>query len=344
MKAAVMQEGGGLKVQDVPEPGEPGPDRVKVKIAYCGICGSELHMLDPEYTSRPPQFKRPPGEGPRGPMIGGHEASGTVVAIGSDVKGIEVGQRVGMNFRSPCGTCYYCRNKLEHFCERIIPATGSYAEYAMYHANAIYHLPDNVSLEVGALLEPVSVAVHTVDIAEIHPGCTVVVLGAGPIGILVLEVAQRAGAAKILVSEPVEARRELAKKLGATVVVDPVNEDLQKATDELTEGRGFDRVIDASGKLAVAKQALDLADKGAIVVWAAMYPVGAEVGVPPSTMYGKELTIKGVFVSPYSFPRSVNLLSELELEPLISIRPIEEINEAFRDLLAGKGMKVLIKP
>ena len=345
MKAAVMKEGGGLEVQDVPEPGEPGPDRVKVKIAYCGICGSELHSLDPEYTSRPSQFKRPPGGMMNmGPRIGGHEASGTVVAVGSNVQGIEVGDRVGMNFRSPCGTCYYCRNKMEHFCERVIPATGGYAEYAMYHANAIYKLPDDVSLEVGALLEPVTVAVHTVDIADIYPGCTLAIMGGGPIGMLVLEVAKIAGAAKILMSEPVESRRKLAEQLGATVTVDPLNENLEEISMKLTEDRGFDRVIDASGKLAVARQCIELAGKCATVVWAAMYPVGAEVGVPPSEMYGKELTIKGVFISPYSFPRSVNLLNKLDLEPLISIRPIEEINDAFHDLLAGKDMKVLIKP
>jgi 2-desacetyl-2-hydroxyethyl bacteriochlorophyllide A dehydrogenase len=344
MKAAVMQEDGGLKVQDVPEPPEPGPDRVKVKIAYCGICGSELHSLDPEYRSRPPQFRRPPGGASMGPRIGGHEASGVVTAVGSNVQGIEVGQRVAMNFRSPCGTCYYCRNKLEHFCQRVIPATGAYAEYALYHANAIYALPDDVSLEVGALLEPVSVAVHTVDLADIYPGCTLAIMGAGPIGILTLEVALKAGAARVLVSEPVESRREMAKQLGATAVVDPLKENLEKVGKELCDGRGFDRVIDASGKLAVAKQAMELADYGATVVWAAMYPVGAEVGVVPSNMYAKELTIKGVFISPYCFPRSVNLLSELNLEPLISIRPIEEINQAFHDLLAGKGMKVLIKP
>ncbi|MFC2009965.1 zinc-binding dehydrogenase [Chloroflexota bacterium] len=345
MKAAVRPEEGGLKVQDVPEPGDPGPYQVKVKIAYCGICGSELHMFDPEFTSRGPMFPRRPGMAMRpGPRIGGHEASGTVVAIGSEVQGIEVGDRVGMNFRSPCGTCYYCRNKQEHFCERVIPHTGSYAEYAMYHANAIYKLPDNVSLEVGALLEPVTVAVHTVDIAGIKAGDTVAILGAGPIGILCQEVAQKAGAAKVLVSEPVESRRELAKKLGATVVVDPINEDLMEATNKLTEDRGFDVVIDASGKLAVAQQALEVAGRGATVVWAAMYPSGAEVGVAPSMMYHKELTIRGVLISPYCFPRSVNLLAELELEPLISIRPIEEIEQAFHDLLAGKGMKVLIKP
>ncbi len=344
MKAAVMKEGGALEVQDMPEPPEPGPDQVKVKIAYCGICGSELHSLDPEYTSRPSVFKRPPGAGPMGPRIGGHEASGTVVAVGPNVQGIEVGDRVGMNFRTPCGTCYYCRNMQEHFCERVIPATGSFAEYAMYHPNAVYKLPDDVSLEVGALLEPVTVAVHTVDIADIHPGHTVGIFGGGPIGILVLEVAKIAGAARILVSEPVESRRKLAEQLGATVTVDPLNEDLEAATMKLTDGRGFDRVIDASGKIVVARQSIDLAARGATVVWAAMYPTGVEVGVPPSDMYIKELTIKGVFISPYSFPRSINLLNELDLEPLISIRPIEEINDAFHDLLAGKGMKVLIKP
>lgn len=344
MKAAVMVEGGGLEVQDMPEPGEPGPDQVKVKIAYCGICGSELHSLDPEYTSRPSQFKRPPGAGPMGPRIGGHESSGTVVAIGSNVKGIEVGDKVGMNFRTPCGTCYYCRNMQEHFCERVIPASGGYAEYAMYHPNAVYKLPDNVSLEVGALLEPVTVAVHTVDIADIHPGSTVAIMGGGPIGMLILEVAKIAGAAKILVSEPVESRRKLAEQLGATITVNPLKENLEEITMEVTEGRGFDRVIDASGKLAVARQCIEIAGRGATVVWAAMYPVGVEVGVPASVMYGKELTIKGVFISPYCFPRSVNLLTELDLEPLISVRPIEEINQAFHDLLAGKGMKVLIKP
>jgi len=170
------------------------------------------------------------------------------------------------------------------------------------------------------------------------------ILGAGPIGILIQEVALKAGATKVLVSEPVASRRELAKQLGATVVVDPTKENLQEAANKLTEGRGFDRVIEASGKPAVAKQALDLADRCGIVVWVAVYPFGTEISVPALHMNGKEITIKGVVISPYCFPRSINLLSELELEPLISIRPIEEINEAYHDLLAGKGMKVLIKP
>jgi len=340
LKAAVRQSGN-IVVMDIPTP-EPGPDMVQVKIAYCGICGSELHSLDPEYTSRRPAFPAPPPGAP--PRAMGHEASGVISKVGSNVKEYKVGQRVAMNFRSYCGSCYYCRNKMEHYCQAVIPATGSYAEYAVYHKSAIYALPDNVSLEEGALLEPVSVAVHTIDLANIQPGDTLCILGAGPIGLLIQEVAQLAGAAKILVSEPVESRRKLAKDLGATVVVDPLKENLEEAAKQLTEGRGFDTVIEASGKLAVAKQALTLADRCGTVVWAAMYPEDAEVGVAPSVMYHKELTIRGVFVSPYSFPRALNLLPVLKLKPLISVMPIEQIVDAFKGLLAGKGIKVLIKP
>jgi (R,R)-butanediol dehydrogenase/meso-butanediol dehydrogenase/diacetyl reductase/L-iditol 2-dehydrogenase len=340
MKAAVRQAGE-IVVMDIPVP-EPGPDQVQVKIAYCGICGSELHMLDPEFQKRRPAFPAPPPGAP--PRAMGHEASGVISKVGSNIKEYKVGQRVAMNFRGYCGACYYCRNKMEHFCQNVTPATGGDAEYAVYPKSAIYTLPDNVSLEIGALLEPVSVAVHTIDIANIKPGGTVAILGSGPIGLLIQEVAQIAGAAKILVSEPVESRRKVAKDLGATVVVDPIKEDLDAAAKKLTDGRGFDTVIDASGKLAVAKQALSLADACATVVWAAMYPEDAEVGVPPSFMYHKELTIKGVFVSPYAFPRSLNLLTVLNLQPLISIMPIEKIDEAFHQLIAGKGIQVLIKP
>lgn len=341
MKAAVMVSPGKLEVQDVPEP-QIAPDQIKVKIAYCGICGSELHAFDPEFQTGKPTFRGPMRTGPR---IMGHEASGVIAEVGSETKaGYKVGQRVAMDFRSYCGSCYYCRNKLQHFCERVTPASGAYAEYAVYKEDAIYPLPDFVTLEEGALLEPVSVAVHTVDLAGIKPGGTLAILGGGPIGLLILQVAQKAGASRILVSEPVDGRRELARQLGATVVVNPLKENLEEASMNLTDGRGFDTVIEASGKLAVAKQAVTLADNGGTIVWAAMYPGGSEVSVVPSYMYARELTIRSVFVSPYCFHRAMNLVPQLNLKPLISVRPIEQIVDAFYSLLKGQGMKVLIKP
>jgi L-iditol 2-dehydrogenase len=338
MKAAVLTEARTIEVQDVPEP-EPGPGQIKVRITYCGVCGSELHLFDPEFArSRPPMQQRP------GPRIMGHEACGVISAVGSGVEGYEVGQRVAMNFRGPCGACYYCRNGKEHFCEKVFPATGGYAEYALYKENMVYGLPDNVSLEEGALLEPVSVAVHTIDLANIHPGGSVAIIGGGPIGLLILELACKAGAAKILVSEPAAGRRQMAKQLGAHVVVDPLHENLEEAGKKFTGSRGFDTVIEAVGKLAVAEQAVSLADNGGTVVWAAMYPQGAKAGVAPAYMYSKELTIRSVFISPYCFPRALNLLPELKLKPLISIMPLADINKAFQQLIEGRGIKILLKP
>ncbi len=341
MKAAVMVSPGKVEVQDVPEP-QINRNQIKVKIAYCGICGSELHAFQPEFQTGKATFRGPQRTGPR---IMGHEASGTIVEVGPDTKaGYKVGQRVAMDFRCYCGSCYYCRNKMQHFCERVTPASGAYAEYAVYNEDAIYVLPDDVTLEQGALLEPVSVAVHTVDIASPKVGSTMAILGGGPIGMLILEVAQKAGAAKILVSEPVEGRRKVAKQLGATKVINPITESLEDVTKAMTDGRGFDVVIDASGKLAVAQQALTLVDNCGTVVWAAMYPGGSELPVVPSFMYARELTIKSVFVSPYCFSRALNMLPTMDLNPLISIKPIENILDGIQSLLKGDGMKVLIKP
>ncbi len=342
MKAAVLKEIGVLKVEDVPEP-ESASDQIKVKIAYCGICGTDLEIIEGRFGARPrPGRQQGP---PPGLRIMGHEASGTIVAIGKDIKGdFKVGQRVAMNFRSACGACYYCRNKMEHFCERTTPNSGAMAEYAVYKENAVYSLPDNVSLEVGAFLEPVSVAVHAMDLANIHPGNAVAITGAGPIGQLLLQSAIRSGAAKVLVSEPVAEKRKLAKKMGADVVVDPVNESLEEASKKLTDGRGFDVVMEASGKVAVAKQIISLAGNCGTILWCAVYPTDAEVGVPPFYMYAKELTIRSVLISPYCFPRAMHLLPKLELKPLITIYPLKDVVQAFEDHKAGKGVKLMIQP
>ena len=206
MKAAVMRGIGNINMEEVPEP-ELGPNQIKVKIAYCGLCGTDPENLEGRFGLVPPEAYKQP-------RILGHEASGTIAEIGKDIKGYKVGQRVACNFRGSCGACYYCRNKMEHFCQQRIPASGSFAEYAVYPESAIYILPDDISLEIGALLEPVSVAVHAIDLANIHTGGTVAISGAGPIGLLCLEVALKAGAARALVSEPVAEKRAAGQETG----------------------------------------------------------------------------------------------------------------------------------
>jgi L-iditol 2-dehydrogenase len=337
MKAAVLKEIDNLEVMDVPEP-EPAPDEIKVKISYCGICGTDLEIIEGRFAPGRPKASQ-------GPRIIGHEASGTIVAVGDKtIMGYKVGQRVAMNFRSPCGVCYYCRNKMEHFCKNTFPATGAFAEYAVYKENAIYALPDNISFEEGAFLEPVSVAVHSMDIANIKAGDAAAVTGAGPIGQLILQLAIKSGAAKVLVSEPVAHKRQLAKEMGADVVVDPVNESLEEAANKLTDGRGFNVIFEASGKVEVAKQIITLAEGCGTIVWCAVYPQDAEVGVSPSYMYSKELTIRSVLISPYSFPRAMHLLPKMNLKPLITVYPLKDIVQAFEDHKAGKAVKMLIQP
>jgi 2-desacetyl-2-hydroxyethyl bacteriochlorophyllide A dehydrogenase len=335
MKAAVLKGPNNLEVRDVPEP-QPGPDEVKVRIAYCGICGTDPEIIEGRFI--PPEWTESTVK------IPGHESSGTVVAVGERVRNFRVGQRVACNFRSPCGSCYYCRSGMENFCEAPIPTSGGFAEYCVYRESAVYALPDHVGLDVGALLEPVSIAVHVVDIAGVYPGSSVAVLGGGPIGLLSLQIALRGGAVKTLLSEPVAEKRELARKLGATITLDPSHEDLEAAVRKLTDGRGCRSVIEATGRPAVARQAVPLADKGGTVVWAAVYPSESRVEVPPFYMYQNELSIRSVFLSPYCFPRALDLLPVLDITSLITdIVPLSGIVQAFEKHKQGKSVKILVK-
>jgi (R,R)-butanediol dehydrogenase/meso-butanediol dehydrogenase/diacetyl reductase/L-iditol 2-dehydrogenase len=335
LKAAVLKGPNSLEVKDVPEP-QPGSDEVKVKIAYCGVCGTDPEIIEGRFI--PPEWTESTVK------IPGHESSGIVVAVGDQVRRFKVGQRVACNFRSPCGACHYCRSGMENFCEAPIPTAGGFAEYCVYKESAVYALPANMGLDIGAFLEPVSIAVHVVDIAGLYPGASVAVLGGGPIGLLSLQIAVRAGAVKTLLSEPVVEKRDLARKLGADLTVDPLHEDLAAAARRMTDGHGFRSVIDASGRPTVAKQAVSLADKGGTIVWAAVYPSEARIEVPPFYMYQNELSIRSVFLSPYCFPRALDLLSVLDIKSLITdVMPLSEIGRAFEMHKQGRSVKILVK-
>jgi len=348
MRAVVLKEIGILEIQDIPEP-VPEQGEIKVKIAYAGICGSDPKIVDgiigishPAGAIGEPQKPTPM---PQGPKILGHEASGTIVQIGKGVKGnFKVGQHVAMNFRNTCGGCYYCQNKMEHFCERVISYSGVMAEYAVFNENLVYPLPDDLPLDEGALLEPLSIAVHTLDIARIKVGDSVIITGGGTIGLLVLQLAIKSGASKVLVSEPIAEKRQMAKQLGADIVVDPIHEDLLAISNKFTNGRGFNVCIEESGIPAVTRQLILLAERCANIVWAATYQSGSEAGVPLEYMYSKELSIHSVKLAPYSFPRAVQMLPKLDLKPLIIIYPLNEVVSAFNAHKKGKGIKILLQP
>jgi (R,R)-butanediol dehydrogenase/meso-butanediol dehydrogenase/diacetyl reductase/L-iditol 2-dehydrogenase len=335
MKAVVLKKVGVLEVQDVPDP-EPEPDEIKVKIAYAGICGSDLKIIDGAPQKTPLRT---------GARILGHEASGTIVKIGKNIRGdFKAGQRVAMNFRSVCGVCYYCTNGMPHFCERVTPSSGAMAEYAVYRENLVFLLPNDLPLDIGAFLEPVSIAVRTLDIAQVNMGDSVIITGGGPIGLLILQLAIKSGASKVLVSEPIAEKRKLAKQLGADVVVDPLGEDLLEISNRLTDGRGFNVCFEASGIPAIARQLLLLAEGDGTIVWVANYPQNLDVEVPITYTHSKELTIRTIIPSPNSFPRALQMLPKLDLKPLMMVYPLKEAISAFEAHRTGKAIKIMLKP
>ena len=314
---------------------EVGDEYVKIKVAYCAICGSDPHTAAGIF-------------GWEAPFGLGHEMSGIVVEVGkkADKKGLKPGDRVGGNFLRFCGSCYYCKNGQEQFCpygeDGNLPC---FAEYVVWHESQVFKLPDSVSLLEGCLMEPASIAVRTADKADVKVGQRVAICGGGPIGLLGLQMIVMRGGTDITLIEPIQGRRELAAKLGAEYVLDPVHQDVAEEAKKITGGYGFDVLIDASGSPKAAESLLPIAAPGARIVYAAQYPTDYNLPLNLFTyIYEKEMTITGVFCSPYGFPRTAQILSRLELKEFTNkVYPLDDINEAFAMHLSGKYPKVIIK-
>ena len=317
-------------------PSQPlGPEDVRIRVAYSAICGSDPHLAEGFFGTDVP--------------IGlGHELSGVVEALGEKAQrnGLAIGDRVAGNFLRFCGTCTACRTGAQQFCERIQEYNRpGMAETVTWHESQVYKLPASVSLLRGCLLEPTSVAVRIADKTNIRVGDRVAVCGGGPIGQLVLQLMKRNGATSLTLIEPIAERREMALRFGADVVIDPITEDQQERANEITEGRGFDVVIDASGSPRAVRGLLDIAGKGATVIYGAMYPHDFEMPLNLSDyLYLKELTLTGVFVSPYAFPRALQLLPYLDLDEFTrSVFELEDAAEAFAVHVSGAYPKVIIR-
>ena len=335
MKAAVWKKKKVLEVEDVPEQAV-GPEDVKIKVEYTSICGSDPHIVDGKLPVSYP------------PRIMGHEMSGTIVELGeqANTKGLKVGDRVTGNPVRYCGVCDYCRNGLEHYCLKLAVyfPPGTMAESVVWHEQQVFKLPDSISFEEGCLTEPVSVCLRGIDLADIKEGSTVAILGLGGIGQILLQLALLSGASQVVVADPVESKRNIALEMGADLAFDPLVEDMWATTMKVTNNRGFDTVIEASGNTDSAKSAIDMVGKAGTMVYFAVYPMNFELPIKPFDLYARELTVRGVFMSPYLFPRTIAILPKLKLRPLVSkIYPLDEVVEAFEEQKRGQNIKILIK-
>lgn len=334
LNAADPDERGAIGVVTFPAQ-KLGPEDVRIEVAYAAICGSDPHLAEGFFGTDVP--------------IGlGHEISGVVAELGPGVRrsDLQVGDRVSGNFVRFCGSCRPCQDGRQQFCVNLQEYNRpGMARSVVWHESQVYKLPESVSLRKGCLLEPTSVAVRIADKTRLRPGDRVAICGGGPIGQLALQLMRRYGATSLTMIEPIEERRALAKRFGSQFVIDPSTESLTERADQITDGDGFDVVIDASGSRHAVQGLLEIATAGGTVVYGAMYPSDFEMPLNLSEyLYLKELTLTGVFVSPYTFPRAVQLLAELDLEPFLStVFDLHDAGEAFAAHLTGAQPKVLIR-
>ncbi|NLY51509.1 MAG: zinc-dependent alcohol dehydrogenase family protein [Firmicutes bacterium] len=324
MLAARFMEIGDLRLVEENVP-KPGPGEILIRVKAAGVCGTDAHIIKGESSSTPP-------------VILGHEYAGEVVEIGEGVTNFRVNDRVCVDPNIFCHSCYYCHNGKVHLCLNLtalgVDIDGGFAEYSVVPAAQAHLLPPGMSFAEGAFVEPVACCLRGLEQAHILPGDEVAILGGGPIGLILLQLARAAGG-RVTVSEPVQAKWDLAKELGAERTVLP----------EELPADAFDVVIEAAGVRAAIEQSIKIARRGASVVWFGVSPQGMRAEIEPHEVYRKELRIAGSFINPFTNSRAVKLVGSgaVRVEPLISHRfPLKDIYEALAVHSSGKANKVMI--
>ena len=326
MRAAVYKSKQNLVVEEIPTP-EPQSDEVQIKISHSAICGTDVHVY--LYDIAPPD------------TVLGHEFAGEISKVGSDVTRFKVGDRViGLGGTPPPGKESPLRRQ-DQYNYRLEGITNTrtrgYAEYTVAKEWEPLRLPDQVSNLEGALAEPCAIVTRAVRLSNQKLGDTVAVLGAGPIGLLCLQAAKAAGATKVIVSEPSEARRSVALELGADAVVDPTSQDPVKAIIELTDGAGPHVVYECAAAKPTLHDALDMVRRKGNVMLVAL--AWEDIPLLPVDWAGKEIQLNTTFASePYDFKVAVDLIASKKfvLEPLLSDTDtieLKDIQEAFESLI-----------
>ncbi|MGI6173928.1 MAG: zinc-dependent alcohol dehydrogenase family protein [Christensenellales bacterium] len=337
MLAAVYYGKDDLRVIDIPKP-TCGDGDVLIKIKYCGVCGTDVHIYHGDGGAAPV---------PVGTVIG-HEFSGVVERVGKDCRRIKVGDRVSVDPNDCCGECYFCKNGKAHFCTNMkgygTTYAGGFAEYVAVPERQVYPLPDGLSFESGSQSETLSCCLNGIDLCKIRVGENVLILGAGPIGLMMLQLAKASGAGTVIVSEIVEEKRALAQKLGADIAIDPTKVDLKQEVSRLCEN--VDCVIEAVGNTKTVAQAIDCAGNCATVMLFGLTQPDAEISVKPYEIFKKELCVTSSFINPYTFSRAVKTLGSgvVKMDDIITdIVPLERITEVFTNPAYRKRGKVLIR-
>jgi 2-desacetyl-2-hydroxyethyl bacteriochlorophyllide A dehydrogenase len=333
MKAAVFNSPWNLSVVEKEVPA-PGNDDILIKTEFCGICGTDFHI----YEGKAPAAKN---------VILGHEYAGEVVEMGKAVTGFKPGEKIAVNPNIHCGYCRQCRKGKIHLCENLkalgVTIDGGFAEYSRVPAMQAHKFPNNFPADIAAFAEPVSCCLHGIEQADVKINDTVLIIGAGAIGLIMLQLARLKGANKIIMAEKELEKTGAAMELGADFVLNPADEKYIEALKDYTSG-GPDVVIECAGNQAAADMAVNSAAKGGAVVIFGLSSAEAKLTAGLQSLFHRELNIKSSLLNPFTFQPALDLLTSGKVKTdLIKVKKIGLENEALRSLLNGNKDKSIQK-
>lgn len=336
MKAAVFEAEGKLVVKEVPIPQITKEDQVLIEVEACSICGTDVHI-----TAVPPGYIATPN------TILGHEFVGYVRAKGEQVDQLQVGDRVVVNPNNYCGKCVYCRKNLPNQCEHIealgIDYDGAFAKYCVVSDKVAYPINKEVDANVAACAEPLACVLNGINKVNIHPGDSAVVIGAGPIGLMIAMLLKKSGIEQLFILETAKPRAAFAEQLELGKVINPMDEDAGTIIGEAT-GIGADFVFDVTGSQIAPS--VNLVRKGGTVVLFGVNKI-ARKEIAQCEITTKEIEVKGTWLANATFPQAVSIIENqvIDLSRLITgVYPLEEIHTGLELLRKGEGVKVIIRP
>jgi 2-desacetyl-2-hydroxyethyl bacteriochlorophyllide A dehydrogenase len=329
MKAAVISERGKVTVESIADPA-PGLGEVVIAVSACGICGTDLHIVRGEVA-------------PSLPIVPGHEFAGEIVALGNSVVDLRIGDRVVVDPSLYCFECYQCRRGHNNFCERWgaigVTVQGGAAEFVAVPGANCVKLPDHVRTEDAALVEPLSCAIRGYDVLRQQIGSTVLIYGAGTMGLMMLQLAKLVGASTVNIVDPNLERLKTADLLG--------NSASAASPDDLITSRGWDLVIDATGNQRAIQDGLGRVGPGGTFLQFGVADYDARVTIDPFRIYNKEITITGSMAVLNSFDRASEFFANGVIDPEIFISdrlPLEEFPQALQKFANGSGRKIQVRP
>lgn len=345
MRSAICYGPHDVRIEDVPEP-EAGPGQVKLRVAHNGVCGSDLHEYFSAATFIP--VEPHPQTGIKAPVTLGHEFSGTVVAVGEAVTDVAVGDRAAVRPTYSCGACASCRAGAPNTC-RVLAfhglsgPGGGLSDYTVVDAGMVFPLPEGVSLEMGALVEPMAVSYHAVKLSGIQPGQVALIAGLGPIGVGLFFALRAQGVTDIVASDPSKARREILSRLGATTVVDPRETDLTQLSREMSDDLGAYAVFDAAGVgAAILSGIAALAPQGKVVV-VGIHEKSMDLN-PTSLLLGEAQIVASLVYTDEDYRHVIDGMArgEITTDEWVEHASLEDLLSVYDDLRSGSRMKVLI--